>query len=556
VNGAILFDEGYTANPLVFCGCVGIAPKGKHRKDPQVADRVIVLGGRTGRDGLRGATFSSMTMDAQTGIVSGASVQIGDPITEKGLIDVTVRARDLGLYDDITDCGAGGLSSAVGEMAATMGCEVDLTHVRLKYHGLAPWEIWLSEAQERMVMAVPPENIPALQELCDTFDTELTDIGEFTGNGKLVVRYGETRVVNICTEFLHEGIPQRQLRAIIQPSKAEPPSPPKRISNIKETLLCLLSSPNIASKASVVRIYDHEVQGGTVIKPLTGIEADAPSDAAVIKPIGTQGMKGIVLSNGINPEFGKRDAYRMAWSVMDEAIRNAVAVGADPERIAVLDNFCWGDPLRPETLGYLMEACRGCHDAALFFDTPFISGKDSLNNEYLGSDGLRHSIPPTLLISAIAIIPDVNKAITMDLKQVGDFIYLVGDFSTEPKPVPEIPQSTRDVYRTLHQAINSGLVKSAHDLSEGGLAVTAAEMCIGGRLGLDVNMDSALLFTEVNGCLLVEVSRADVSAFEKQFANLPLMKIGKVLLEPILKISGVEIHMEELVQAFNPPVHP
>ena len=552
VNGAILFDEGYTANPLVFCGCVGIAPKGRHRKDPQVADRVIVLGGRTGRDGLRGATFSSMTMDAQTGIVSGASVQIGDPITEKGLIDVTVRARDLGLYNDITDCGAGGLSSAVGEMAASMGCDVDLTHVRLKYHGLAPWEIWLSEAQERMVMAVPPENVPALKKICDTFDTELTDIGEFTGNGKLVVRYGETRVVNICTDFLHEGIPQRQLRAIIEPPGAEPLPPIKRISNIKETLLRLLSSPNIASKASVVRIYDHEVQGGTVIKPLTGIEADAPSDAAVIKPIGTQGTKGIVLSNGINPEYGKRDAYQMAWSVMDEAIRNAVAVGADPERIAVLDNFCWGDPLRPETMGSLIEACRGCHDAALFFGTPFISGKDSLNNEYLGSDGLRHSIPPTLLISSIGIIHDVNHAITMDLKEVGDFIYRVGDFSTEPKLVPDIPQSTREMYRSLHQAIRSGFVKSAHDLSEGGLAVTAAEMCIGGRLGLDVNMDSTMLFSEVNGCLLVEVSPADAAAFEKQFANLPLMKIGKVLPEPILKISGVEIHMEELVRAFNP----
>src|SRR5215216_6091733 len=215
VNGAILYDEGYTANPLVFCGCVGIAPKGKHRKNPQVGDRVIVLGGRTGRDGLRGATFSSMTMDAETSEVSGASVQIGDPITEKGLIDVIVRVRDLGLYNDITDCGAGGLSSAVGEMASKLGCDVELTNVRLKYPGLAPWEIWLSEAQERMVLAVAPENTAALQTLCDTFDTELTDIGAFTGDGRLVVRYGENIVIDLDTEFLHEGIPQRQLKAAI-----------------------------------------------------------------------------------------------------------------------------------------------------------------------------------------------------------------------------------------------------------------------------------------------------------------------------------------------------
>jgi len=554
VNGAILYDEGYTANPLVFCGCVGIAPKGMHRKTPQVSDRVVVLGGRTGRDGLRGATFSSMTMDAQTGEVSGASVQIGDPITEKGLIDVIVRARDLRLYNDITDCGAGGLSSAVGEMASSIGCDVDLTCVRLKYPGLAPWEIWLSEAQERMVLAVAPENISALQKLCDTFDTELTDIGEFTGEGRLVVRHAGNVVINMDNEFLHDGIPQRQLKAVIGQVNTETG---KQVNtddvstSVRVYLSTLLSSPNIASKASVIRIYDHEVQGGTVVKPLTGIEADAPSDATVIKPIGTKGTKGIVLSNGINPEFGKRDAYKMAWSVMDEAVRNAVAVGADPDRIAVLDNFCWGDPLRPETMGSLVEACRGCHDAALFYGTPFISGKDSLNNEYLGADGQRHAIPPTLLISAIGIIHDVNTAVTMDLKEAGNLIYLVGDFPAAQKAVPDVPASTPQVYRALHQAIQNGVVKSAHDLSEGGLAVAAAEMCIGGRLGMDVVATSAAPFTEVNGCLLVEVASEDTSAFEKQFANLSFAKTGTIIAEPILKIADEEIPVEELVHAFN-----
>jgi phosphoribosylformylglycinamidine synthase len=555
VNGAILYDEGYTANPLVFCGCVGIAPKGKHRKKPQVGDHIIVLGGRTGRDGLRGATFSSMTMDAQTGEVSGASVQIGDPITEKGLIDVIVRARDLGLYNDITDCGAGGLSSAVGEMASNIGCDVELTHVRLKYPGLAPWEIWLSEAQERMVLAVSPEHIPALQTLCDTFDTELTDIGSFTGEGRLIVRYAENVVVDLDNTFLHEGIPQRQLQAIIEKPLFEHREIEYRISNFKAHLLSLLSSPNIASKASVIRNYDHEVQGGTVIKPLTGIQADAPSDATVIKPIGTKGPKGIVLSNGINPEYGKRDAYKMAWSVMDEAIRNAVAVGADPDRIAVLDNFCWGDPLRPETLGTLVEACRGCHDAALFYGTPFISGKDSLNNEYLGTDGLRHSIPPTLLISALGVVQDVTQSITMDLKEAGNFMYLIGEFPAEHKPVPDVPVSTVQVYRALHRAITSGLVRSAHDLSEGGLAVTAAEMCIGGRLGMELNIKMPAAFTEVNGCLLVEVSPANASAFENQFTDLPCRQIGVVTSNPIFNIAEVELAVDELVHAFNTPNH-
>jgi phosphoribosylformylglycinamidine synthase subunit PurSL len=555
VNGAILYDEGYTANPLVFCGCVGIAPKGKHRKNPQVGDHVIILGGRTGRDGLRGATFSSMTMDAQTGEVSGASVQIGDPITEKGLIDVIIRARDLGLYNDITDCGAGGLSSAVGEMASKLGCDVELTCVRLKYTGLSPWEIWLSEAQERMVLAVSSENMPTLQTLCDTFDTELTDIGAFTGNGRLVVRYDGNIVVNLINEFLHEGIPQRQLGAILDNSILDNRVFEYRVSNIKEHLLSILSSPNIASKASVIRIYDHEVQGGTVVKPLIGIEADAPSDATVIKPIGTKGTKGIVLSNGINPEYGKRDAYKMAWSVIDEAIRNAVAVGADPNQIALLDNFCWGDPLRPETLGTLVEACRGCHDAALFYGTPFISGKDSLNNEYLGADGLRHAIPPTLLISSVGIVQDVNQSITMDLKEAGNFIYLVGQFAAGQTSVPDVPPSTLHVYRALHQAIIERLVRSAHDLSEGGLAVAAAEMCIGGRLGMELNIATSAAFTEVNGCLLIEVSREKVSAFEKQFADLPFKKIGEVTSNPTLKIFDNEIPVNELVHAFNHPNH-
>ena len=572
VNGAILYDEGYTANPLVFCGCVGLAPRGKHHKTPQRGDRVIVLGGPTGRDGLRGATFSSMTMDAQTGEVSGASVQIGDPIVEKGLIDVIVRARDLGLYNDITDCGAGGLSSAAGEMTSEIGADIDLQSVHLKYPGLAPWEIWLSEAQERMVLAVSPANIPALQALCDTFDTELTDIGQFTGSGRLLVRYGDKPVLELENEFLHKGIPQRQLRAVI---KAKPPAAGKSgvplAAGLKDILLKLLAHPNIASKASTIHLYDHEIQGGTVIKPLTGVEADAPSDAAVLKPQGTQGFKGIVLSNGINPEYGKRNAYNMAWAVVDEAIRNAVVTGADPQRIAILDNFCWGDPRRPETMGTLVEAVRGCHDAAIQYGTPFVSGKDSLNNEYLGNDGQRHSIPPTLLISAIGIIADVRQAISMDLKEAGNAIYLVGDFrptlggshlslithSASPEAIPTPAKTAPKIYQAFHLAITAGLVKSAHDLSEGGLLVAAAEMCIGGRLGLDLSLSidpdqaSRSLFGETNGCILAEVAPAAAAGFEKQFAGLPLLKIGAVIPNAVLKIAGSEISVDELAKAFN-----
>jgi len=549
VNGAILYDPGYTANPLVFCGCVGLAPKGKHAtmREPWMGDRVVVLGGRTGRDGLRGATFSSMTMDAQTGEVAGASVQIGDPITEKGLIEVVTGARDQGLYHAITDCGAGGLSSAVGEMAQTGGCDVDLAQVQLKYPGLAPWEIWLSEAQERMVLAVPAGALAQLQTLCDTYNVELTDIGAFTDNGRIVVRYKEQVTLNLANAFLHEGMPQRQLTAVLpKPVMAQAT---KQTQDHAARLLAYLSNPNIASKAAVIHLYDHEIQGGTVVKPLTGVFNDAPSDACVLKPVGTKGKQGLVISNGINPDLGKLDPYAMALNVVDEAIRNAVAVGADPDKIAVLDNFCWGDPKRPETLGSLLEAARGCQDAALHFGTPFISGKDSLNNEYLTSNGQRQSIPPTLLISAMGVVTDISQSVTMDLKEAGNLLYLVGDIKGLQAELASLA-----LYRALHKAMQAGLVRAAHDLSEGGLAVTVAEMCIGGRLGasLTVNED---VFKETNGCLLVEVRPQEAAAFEAAMAEQAHQRLG-VVTGTRLNLSNpdqalLSIPVAELVTAWN-----
>ncbi len=549
VNGAILYDPGYTANPLVFCGCVGLAPKGSHPRTPLPGDRVIVLGGRTGRDGLRGATFSSMTMDAQTGEVAGASVQIGDPITEKGLIEVLVRARDQRLYHAVTDCGAGGLSSAVGEMSSECGAVIELQDVRLKYPGLAHWEIWLSEAQERMVLAVGPANLDALQEICRIYAVELTDIGVFNQSGRLVVQYAGQTILDLENTFLHDGIPQRCLAARLEPHPAGAANslPALPAEPAADSLLRLLGSPNVASKEAVIRLYDHEVQGGTVIKPLTGAQNDGPSDACVLKPAGTRGAGGIVLSNGINPQYGKLDAYHMAFSVVDEAIRNAVAVGANPERIALLDNFCWGDPLRPETLGSLLEAARGCYEAALQYGTPFVSGKDSLNNEYLGADGLRHAIPPTLLISALGLIEDVGQAVSMDLKTAGGLLYLLGQPAAAlglPGRVDYAPA----LYRTLHQAMRQGLVDACHDLSEGGLGVAAAEMCIGGRLGLELDLPAGLgLFQEANGCLLVEVSPADRQLFEQTLggaAGIPApLLLGLVLSEPALTVlqAGAEL---------------
>ncbi|CAG0945220.1 partial phosphoribosylformylglycinamidine synthase, partial [Anaerolineae bacterium] len=457
-------------------------------------------------------------------------------------------------------CGAGGLSSAVGEMAKDTGADVDLKQVRLKYPGLAPWEIWLSEAQERMVVAVPELNKNDLQKLCDTFDVELTDIGAFTETGHIVVRYDSRVVLDLANDFLHDGMPRRELQAVIPDVPLALKGAGEGRRDLDRVLLELLAHPNIASKADVIRIYDHEVLGGTVVKPLTGAMNDGPSDACVLKPIGTKGTRGIVLSCGINAEYGKSDPYRMAISVIDEAIRNAVAVGADPDRIALLDHFCWGDPLRLETLGSLIEAARGCYDAALHYRTPFISGKDSLNNEYLGADGLRHAIPPTLLISAIGIIEDVNRAVTMDLKEVGNVVYLLGTTEdggrrTDGDSVFALPAHAPEMYRALHRAMRAGLVRACHDLSEGGLAVAAAEMCIGGRLGMNLECDDDTLFAESNGCLLVEVRPGDCAAFEAHFADLQsqVRQIGKVTGDNRLTMGAGKISaaVAELVAAWN-----
>lgn len=577
VNGAIWYDSGYTANPLVFCGCVGLLPKNKHPREPQPGDHVIILGGRTGRDGLRGATFSSMTMDAQTGEVAGASVQIGDPIIAKGLIEVITRARDNNLYHAITDCGAGGLSSAVGEMASSIGADVDLMHVRLKYPGLTPWEIWLSEAQERMALAVPAKNIAALQALCDVYDIELTDLGQFTNTQQLVVRYEQSIVLQLANDFLYDRMPQKKLMAHTPTISVRPKKTTSPIQH-NDMLLKLLAHPNIASKEAVIRLYDHEIQAGTVIKPLIGIKNDGPSDACVLKPLGTKGKRGIVLANGLNPELGKYDCYAMAVSVIDEAVRNAVAVGANPQRIAILDNFCWGDPNRPETLGALVAAAHGCYDAALHYQTPFISGKDSLNNEYYSADGQRHAIPATLLISALGMIDDVNLAVSMDFKKAGNVIYLLGETKAElvgshfslsggevnaDQTIPSLPEYAPALYSNLHQAMQKKLVRACHDLSEGGLAVAVAEMCIGGRLGCKLQLDgeqeaAVALFSESNGRLLVEIAPENCAAFEAYFNTQPelIKKLGQVTDATTLIIAqhnknNIEIAVNDLVNAWQ-----
>ena len=574
VAGAVVYDPGYTANPLVYAGCIGVASTlDPPLTGPHPGDRVVVIGGRTGRDGIRGATFSSRTMDGATGEVAGASVQIGDPITEKLLIDVLDEAT--GLYTAITDCGAGGLSSAVGEMAETLGCVVDLAGTPLKYPGLAPWEIWLSEAQERMVLAVDPSRLGDLAAVCDRHGVEFTDLGQFSGDGRLVVRHGERVVVDLDTEFLHHGQPRVILRA-------EWPNPPRAAAGGDQagdpaggdpasTLLALLAHPNIASKADVIHRYDHEVRGATALRPLVGPLVDGHGDGvALVEPTHHHG---IAIGIGVNPWYGVVDPERMAHAVVDEAIRNVVAIGADPDKVALLDNFSWGDPQRPSTLGDLAAAVRGCCAAAVDHDAPFVSGKDSLNNEYTGTDGQRHSVPPTLVITAVAHVPNADRLLSADLKQPGNYLVLIGgqidagahrawfggshlamvrglaDHSAEVPP-PDRAAPAR--YRVLHHLIGAGHLVSCHDVSEGGLAVAVAEMAMGGRLGAHLDeLTAGEWFGEANGRFVAEIDAHHLDTVQRALAHQTRV-IGVVSASPTLRIGATEIPLDDLLTAWQP----
>ena len=473
VNGALYFDPRYLGNPLVYCGNVGILPRNKSCKQPLPGDWIVAVGGRTGRDGIHGATFSSAELTSESEHLSGGAVQIGNAITEKMVLDVILMARDQGLYNAITDCGAGGFSSAVGEMGEKIGAEVWLEKAPLKYDGLTYTEIWISEAQERMVLSVPPENWQAFEQLCASEGVEATIIGKFVPTGRLCLKYQDQEVADLAMEFLHDGRPPVVRDAVYQPPEPQPLQTTATLTAAGQDLCRILGSLNVASKEWVIRQYDHEVQGGSVIKPLVGIDNDGPGDAAVVRPV-LGSPRALVVSCGMNPHYGEFDTYHMAASAIDEAVRNCVAVGADPQRIAILDNFCWGYTDRPETLGSLVRASLACYDLAVALQTPFISGKDSLNNEfsYLDDEGTKQtiSIPPTLLISALGQIADARQSVTMDLKAAGNRLYQVGATHDElggshwtlvrgidGGHVPKVnPQLAKRTFLAIHQLIQGG----------------------------------------------------------------------------------------------------
>ncbi len=582
VNGAIIFDKRYIGNPLVYCGSIGIMPKDKVYKKAKVGDLVVVAGGRTGRDGIHGATFSSGELTTESEVVSSGAVQIGDPIQEKKVLDALIKARDLNLYTAVTDCGAGGLSSAVGEMGEELGVSVNLEKVPLKYDGLKYMEIWISESQERMVFSVSPENIDKMLDVFASENVEATVIGEFTGRKRLEIFYDDHQVCDLDMQFLYEGNPKITKKAVWK-QKQHKDLTKKGAANLTQKLLDVLGHYNVCSKEWVIRQYDHEVQGSSIVKPLVGVNADGPSDASVIAPkLGSK--KGIAVSNGINARFGMIDPFWMAMSCVDEAVRQIVSVGGNLERIAILDNFCWGNPDKPDRLGSMVRAAEGCYKAAIGYGTPFISGKDSLYNEY--AEGKKSiAIPGTLLISAMGIVDNVGKCVTMDFKKAGNLIYVIGNTYDElggsiyldtygllGNTVPQAnPKKAMKTFAALSKAIKGGFVSASHDCSEGGIAVALSEMAFAGGLGANVALNKVvykgkdkrndkILFAESNSRFIVEVEPKRQKKFEQTLKGVSLGLIGQVQSDPIVTMYGldkticVNANIEELKEAWQRPL--
>jgi len=575
VNGAIYFDESYVGNVVVYCGCIGLLPLKKFKRKAKPCDIIVLAGGKTGRDGIHGVTFASAELTEKSEEISRPAVQIANPIEEEKLKRAIIEIRDLELASSITDLGGGGLSSALGETARRFGCGavVELEKIPLKYPGLAPWEIYVSESQERMLLTVPLENLELVSEIFKKEDVEATAIGEYTDDMVLRLCYEGEKVAELDIPFLFQ--PPKAVRiAEYKPIDFTEPEFPKP-ENLTEALMQLLSSPNIASKESVIRTYDHEVKGNTVLKPLHG-EYGGPNDAAIIKPLNGS-WKGIAVSCGMNPNYGKIDVYWMVASAIDEAIRNNVAVGG--RRIALLDNFTWGNPEKPERLGSLVRACEACYDFATAFKTPFISGKDSLYNESpLGP------VTPTLLITALGIVPDIRSAVSMDVKAPNNLIYMVGKTFKElggseyyklegflGKTVPKVrPNQAKKTFKAVTEAIDLGLVKACHDLSEGGLAVAVAEMAFAGGYGIEfdlrkvprenVDRNDFVLFSESNSRFLVEVSEKARQDFEALMNGKVCAEIGKVTKTSHLCVHGlngeavVEASVSDLLTSWKRPL--
>ena len=583
-NGSIHFHKDFRAKPTVAVGSFGILPKKYAQKgSPKIGDLIVTIGGATGRDGVHGATFSSAEMTHQTGQVLGSAVQIGNAIEEKRVIDCVLALRDQNLIRTVTDCGAGGYSSAIGEMAAKIGAHVRLENVPLKYTGLAPWEIFVSESQERMVLAINPKNKNKVEKICKLYNVPVNFIGEFDGSKRLKLTYLDKTICDLSMKFIHEGLPQRLMigktrtrhsgdersedtRIDSGRGQNDKRQPPFNV-NLQKVWQKIMAHPNVASKEPIVRMYDHNVQGTSALHPFSGVNFDAPNDGAIVRPLLPKPY-GVAITHGLNPALNNIDPYLGSiWAIV-EAVANFVAIGGQLENAALIDNFIWPFP-DEESLADLDKAVDACTFMSSLLNMPFISGKDSLSSTYRFPDGKILKIPPVVLISVFGKIADVNKTTSSDFKKVGSTIVLVGngDFKSmggsayfdvvgaSSTKVPKVDlKHLIKIFKGVTNGINSDQILSAHDISEGGLAAALAEMCFGADFGAQIDLNvinhkhsnhpersegsnrpDFLLFNETAGTFLVEAENEKIT--DKLFADVPHSIIGKTINQRFIKVN-------------------
>jgi phosphoribosylformylglycinamidine synthase II len=601
VGGAFLFDESYLGKPLVFCGTGGIMPRIINGEESWVqhvdaGDLAVMLGGRIGKDGIHGATFSSLALDEDS---PTSAVQIGDPITQRKMLDFLQEARDLGLYKGITDNGAGGLSSSLGEMAELSGgIRIDLDKAPLKYRGLAAWEIWVSESQERMSLSVDPARLNEFLDLARRRNVEATVVGEFTDSGAVELRHDGETVGLLPLDFVHDGVPRMKLRARwIEPEQRRDRAEAKAFVDsrrdnwnssrfIRSRLLELLEEPNIRSKEALVRQYDHEVQGQSVVKPFTGVQADAPTDGAVLRPR-PDSHRGVTVTHGVCPRMSDDDAYQMAAHAVDEAYRAHIALGGDPDRASGLDNFCWPDPVQSDytpdgeyKLAQLVRANQGLRDACLAYNLPLISGKDSMKND-ANLGGRKVSVRPTLLVSLMGMVDDVRRVPEQGIYREGQALYLLGPAETRlggsffeklegvqlgASPMIDLAANA-DRYRILAELIREGRIAAIHDVSDGGLICALAESCLAGRIGARIDIaalevpdsagDAAILFAEGSGRFVVALDQENAADFESAFAPSECIRLGvsggSALEIQLRGGEELQISLDEIRDAFTMP---
>ena len=562
-NGSFHFHEDFRAKPVVLVGSYGILPKSKAKKgSPKLGDVAVVVGGKTGRDGIHGATFSSGVMSEKTLEIHSTAVQIGNAIEEKRMFDAILEARDKNLIRAVQDMGAGGFSSAIGEMGESIGVKVNLEKAPVKYPGLAPWEIWVSESQERMLVVLPKKNLKSFLDICKKYNTEGTEIAEFDGSKRLQVFFGKERVGDLEMGFLFGGLPQRMMKAttLVIPAKAMSADRQAGIYNIYgfrikfgmtneewvSLLEKVLSSGDINSKEPILRMYDHNVQGTNALHPYAGVGMDGPQDASVVKPILDKDY-GLIVAHGLNPKLTMQDAYwGSIWSAT-EAISNYVAVGGDYKEACLINNYIWPYP-DEGWLGKLDKAVDAVVDFMKALKIPVISGKDSLSATYKGVNGFVLHSPPTLCMSVFGKIPDVKKTTSSDLKKVGSTIILVGeqDIKVDLKVLPKVLEK-------VHKAITSGKVLSSHDVSEGGLITAIFEMGVGGNMGAKIKAKSEELLIETTGCFILEVENENTA--KKLFTGIPYKILGKTIAEEKLEVEGLfSADMKKLQDAWQKPM--